>query len=85
VTFTAEWLRVYYNHGKDTTDKPWSVDCGPGTVELLAARIDLEGVRGQAVTISTEGQPRAWLKLYGVKVTCEKDAVIKIESSSYFK
>lgn len=93
MTLTAAYVRVYYNHGKDTSDKQWSIDFGPGTIEVLVTSISINNRRvetklSEGITINLVqpigvhsmplSQPQAWMEVKDVEVEFQgTHAIIK--------
>ena len=70
MTYQAPYVRVFFNRAKDSKNKVWSVDTGPGTPELLATVVELIGV--DTVTVydpdQTPDNIRAWIEMDNVVV-----------------
>lgn len=70
-TFSASQIRIYFNRGDDAP-KVWSVDFGPGTVEILCESVTFTaGVHGETIALPGTQQPKAWIELSGVQVSID--------------
>lgn len=66
--------RLYFNHGRNTSDKPWSVDFGKGTCEILARTVMVND-HGLTVYDPNGGFVKACVRFRNVKLELSGDVV----------
>lgn len=80
--FIAAYVRVYYNRGRDTAEKIWSVDFGPNSVELLASSVYVNARGGTNYDHEVgQGGVRAWMFYTNVVVEFV-DTAIRITTAA---
>ena len=81
--FQVKDLRLYYNHGKNISDKQWSIDTGSGQCEILARTVIIANCHGvteiNEQDLCANPEPKAIIHFESVEVIIYNDATITIQ------